>query len=97
MTRIRRLLLLPVFSLVLVCAGAVALWLFYGESVRVLGGLVTASGETLPPLTTCRSLTLEGGATIVVVNHPKTGERCYIDVQMLPGAPRPFVRLQQHP
>lgn len=31
---------------------------------------------------------LPGGPTIVVVNHPKTGERCYIDVQMLPGAPR---------
>ena len=25
---------------------------------------------------------------VVVVNHPKTGERCYIDVQMIPGAPR---------
>ncbi len=31
---------------------------------------------------------LPGGPTIVVANHPKTGERCYIDVQMPPGAPR---------
>jgi len=31
---------------------------------------------------------LPGGPSIVVVNHPKTGERCYLDVQMLPGAPR---------
>lgn len=31
---------------------------------------------------------LPGGPSIVVVNHPKTGERCYIDVQMPPGAPR---------
>ena len=31
---------------------------------------------------------LPGGPSIVVVNHPKTGARCYIDVQMMPGAPR---------
>ncbi len=31
---------------------------------------------------------LPGGPTIVVANHPKTGERCYIPVQMTPGAPR---------
>jgi hypothetical protein len=31
---------------------------------------------------------LPGGPTIIVVNHPKTGERCYIETQMLPGAPR---------
>ena len=31
---------------------------------------------------------LPGGPSIVVVNHPKTGERIYIDVQMPPGAPR---------
>jgi hypothetical protein len=31
---------------------------------------------------------LPGGPSIVVANHPKTGERCYIPVQMLPGAPR---------
>jgi hypothetical protein len=31
---------------------------------------------------------LPGGPSIIVVNHPKTGERCYIPVQMLPGAPR---------
>lgn len=31
---------------------------------------------------------LPGGPTIVVFNHPKTGERTYIDVQMPPGAPR---------
>ncbi len=29
-----------------------------------------------------------GGPCIVVVNHPHTGERLYIPVQMLPGAPR---------
>lgn len=31
---------------------------------------------------------LTGGPTIVVVNHPRTGERVYVSVQMLPGAPR---------
>lgn len=31
---------------------------------------------------------LPGGPSIVVVNHPKTGERTYIEVQMPPGAPR---------
>jgi hypothetical protein len=31
---------------------------------------------------------LPGGPAIVVVNHPKTGERCYVNVQMFPGAPR---------
>lgn len=31
---------------------------------------------------------LPGGPTILVVSHPKTGERCYIETQMLPGAPR---------
>jgi hypothetical protein len=31
---------------------------------------------------------LPGGPSIVVANHPRTGERCYIEVQMLPGAPR---------
>lgn len=31
---------------------------------------------------------LPGGPSIVVVNHPKTGVRTYIDVQMPPGAPR---------
>jgi hypothetical protein len=30
---------------------------------------------------------LPGGPSIVVVNHPKTGQRCYIPVQMLPGSP----------
>ena len=30
---------------------------------------------------------LPGGPSIVVVTHPKKGERCYIPVQMLPGAP----------
>jgi hypothetical protein len=29
-----------------------------------------------------------GGPTIVVASHPKTGERLYIPVQMIPGAPR---------
>ncbi len=31
---------------------------------------------------------LPGGPSIIVVNHPKTGERCYIEAQLLPGAPR---------
>lgn len=31
---------------------------------------------------------LPGGPSIVVLNHPKTAERLYIPVQMLPGAPR---------
>lgn len=31
---------------------------------------------------------LPGGPTIAVVNHPKTGERLYIELQMMPGAPR---------
>ncbi len=31
---------------------------------------------------------LPGGPSIVVANHPRTGERCYVPVQMLPGAPR---------
>ncbi|MHC4403937.1 MAG: hypothetical protein ACYTG0_30130 [Planctomycetota bacterium] len=31
---------------------------------------------------------LPGGPSIVVVHHPRTGEQCYISVQMLPGAPR---------
>ncbi|MCD0458820.1 hypothetical protein [Roseiconus lacunae] len=30
---------------------------------------------------------LPGGPSIVVANHPKTGERVYVSVQMLPGAP----------
>ncbi len=29
-----------------------------------------------------------GGPTIVVVEHPQTGQRLYLDVQMLPGSPR---------
>lgn len=35
-----------------------------------------------------QSQLLPGGPTMVVANHPKTGERVYIDVQMPPGAPR---------
>jgi hypothetical protein len=31
---------------------------------------------------------LTGGPVVVVVNHPRTAERLYIPVQMLPGAPR---------
>jgi hypothetical protein len=31
---------------------------------------------------------LPGGPSVVVVNHPRTGERCYVPVQMLPGAPK---------
>ncbi|MFG0261907.1 MAG: hypothetical protein ACF788_05915 [Novipirellula sp. JB048] len=31
---------------------------------------------------------LQGGPTIVVANHPKTGERMYIDVVLPAGAPR---------
>lgn len=31
---------------------------------------------------------LPGGPTIIVANHPRTGERFYIETNMLPGAPR---------
>jgi hypothetical protein len=31
---------------------------------------------------------LPGGPSIVVVNDPRNGQRCYIPLQMLPGAPR---------
>lgn len=31
---------------------------------------------------------IPGGPSIVVLNHPKTGERLYVELQMLPGAPR---------
>jgi hypothetical protein len=31
---------------------------------------------------------LPGGPSIVVANHPRTGERCYVPVQMMPGSPR---------
>jgi hypothetical protein len=33
---------------------------------------------------------LPGGPSIIVVSHPGDGERLYIEVQMLPGAPRVF-------
>lgn len=33
---------------------------------------------------------LPGGPSIIVVNHPGDGERLYLEVQMLPGAPRVF-------
>ncbi len=31
---------------------------------------------------------LPGGPSILVLNHPKTGERIYVSAQMMPGAPR---------
>ncbi len=31
---------------------------------------------------------LPGGPSILVFNHPKTGERLYVQAQMMPGAPR---------
>ncbi|MEM0925600.1 MAG: hypothetical protein AAGJ83_06150 [Planctomycetota bacterium] len=31
---------------------------------------------------------IQGGPTVVVASHPKTGERLYIDVVLPPGAPR---------
>jgi hypothetical protein len=31
---------------------------------------------------------IEGGPTVVVANHPKNGNRMYIDVVLAPGAPR---------
>jgi hypothetical protein len=31
---------------------------------------------------------LRGGPVIIVVNHPKTGERTYVEAQLPPGAPR---------
>ncbi len=33
---------------------------------------------------------LPGGPSIIVVHHPGDGERLYLEVQMLPGAPRVF-------
>lgn len=33
-----------------------------------------------------------GGPSIVVVQHPETGEQLYLDVQMLPGSPRIYYR-----
>lgn len=35
-----------------------------------------------------RGPVFRGGPSIVVVNHPLTGERQYLEVQMLPGSPR---------
>jgi hypothetical protein len=31
---------------------------------------------------------IPGGPSIIVLNHPRTGERLYVQTQMLPGAPR---------
>lgn len=31
---------------------------------------------------------IPGGPTILVMNHPRTGQRLYVETQMLPGAPR---------
>jgi len=31
---------------------------------------------------------LQGGPSIVVVNHPRTGEQCYIPLQLPPGSPQ---------
>lgn len=31
---------------------------------------------------------IPGGPTILVMNHPRNGERLYVETQMLPGAPR---------
>lgn len=39
-----------------------------------------------------RGPTLAGGPSVIVVNHPRTGERLYLDVQMLPGSPRIIYR-----
>ncbi|WP_166822072.1 hypothetical protein [Thalassoroseus pseudoceratinae] len=33
---------------------------------------------------------LPGGPTILVVNHPRTNEQYYVDVQLLPGAPKVY-------
>ena len=33
---------------------------------------------------------IPGGPTIIVVNHPRTGKRLYVETQMLPGAPRVY-------
>ncbi|HKM52653.1 MAG TPA: hypothetical protein VJY33_04530, partial [Isosphaeraceae bacterium] len=33
---------------------------------------------------------LPGGPSIIVVHHPRTGDRLYVQTQMLPGAPRVF-------
>lgn len=36
---------------------------------------------------TFRGPVFPGGPSIIVVNHPRTGERCYIEAAMLPGSP----------
>lgn len=35
-----------------------------------------------------RGPNLPGGPTILVVTHPKTGEQCRLEVNLLPGSPR---------
>lgn len=39
-----------------------------------------------------RGPTFTGGPSILVVEHPQTGERLYLDLQLLPGSPRVFYR-----
>ena len=65
MKKVCRALAIAAAILVLLAGAGGGLWLAYGESARVLAGLVTATGEALPPGVTRRPLTLEAGGTIV--------------------------------
>ena len=65
MRTLKRALTLAVAILALLACTAGGLWFAYGESARVLAGLVTAAGEALPPGVTRQPLTLEAGGTVV--------------------------------
>jgi hypothetical protein len=69
------------------------------KALFVPGPVPGTTGVTIPPTvvvhkfyyTSTRSFQgpmLPGGPSIVVVNHPRTGEQLYLEVQLLPGAPR---------
>lgn len=70
-------------------------------SVRILAGNNERAQVDIPPTVlvhryyysgdrSFQGPLLPGGPTIAVVNHPVTGERCYLELQMMPGAPRVF-------
>ncbi len=65
MKHLRRWLVACAVILGLLLAAAAGLWLVYGESVRVLAGLITASGENLPPGVTRQPLILVSGEATV--------------------------------
>jgi pimeloyl-ACP methyl ester carboxylesterase len=65
MRRLRPWLMAASIAFALLLAAGAGLWLVYGESVRVLAGLVNASGEPLPPGVTRQPLLLlSGDATV---------------------------------